>query len=238
MKHLRRAHLTLAVFIAGWLLIACATQSALPDLSAQQIKDRAAENMAALKSLHFAVDLTGRLTYIDPGRVLALKRAEGDISAPDRVKAVVRTRTFGNTTEISVVAVGRDQYARNPVSGQWETLPPEYGAFDIGALFNREVGIAGLLRDGTFDLAGQEAIEQRAHYLLTTTTPGQNLAPMTSGMITEGKVEAKLWIDGETFVVSQIQLVETETDPDEPTTWQIKLSAFDQPVDITPPIVP
>jgi hypothetical protein len=59
---------------------------------------------------------------------------------------------------------------------------------------------------------------------------------MTSGMITGGAVDVKLSIDGATFRLSQIELTERDSDPTDPTRWLITLSAFDQPVQITPPV--
>lgn len=221
--------------VVGLMLAACTPQPDAPDLTADEIKNRAAETMAALKSLHFTIELTGALTYIDPTRILALKRAEGDIVAPDRVAATIRTRTFGSTTDISVVGVGTQQWARNPASGQWEALPPEYGTFDMGALFNNEYGLSGLLRTQSFTKQPNETVENQTHYVLATQTPGATLNRMTSGMITQGNVDVKLWINSETMRVSQIVLTELDTDPEEPTRWQITLSAFDQPVDIAPP---
>lgn len=225
----------LGLLLIASMLAGCAARSDLPQLGPDEVAERAAAKMAAIKSLHFAIELTGRLTYIDPAGVLALKSAEGDIAAPDRVQAVVRTRTFGTSTELRVVGIGPTQWARNPANGRWETLPPELGSFDIGALFDAETGLAGLLRGATFATVEQTALDGQPHYLLSTETPGQQLAPMTSGMITEGVVAVRLYVDGATFALTQIELVERDTDPDEPTSWLIKLGAFDQPVTIAPP---
>lgn len=234
-RFVSRVQRTLGLVLASTLLAACSFQSGLPQLSADQIKQRAADSMAALRSLHFVIELTGDLTYIDPAGVLALKRAEGDIVPPDRVQATLRTRTLGTTTELGVIGVGATQWARNPLSGRWETLPPEYGSFDIAALFGGETGIVGLLRDAPLSIAPQETLDGRPHYVLSTTTSGQRLTTMTSGMITSGNVAVKLYVDGTTFLLSRIELTEIDTDPEEPTRWQITLSAFDQPVTITPP---
>lgn len=238
MKHIRSV-LTLPIWLllaAIPLLAGCAGRSSLPQLETGEIAQKSAEAMSAIKSLHFTIDLTGALTYIDATKILALKHAEGDLAAPDRVRATIRTRTFGSTTEIEVVGIGTTQWARNPLSGRWESLPPEYGTFDIGALFNAEYGLPGLLRQGTFTREADESIDGRAHYVLATRTDGQTLAPMTSGMITRGNVDVKLWIGGETLRLSQIVLTEIDTDAEEPTRWTITLTGFDEPVEIAPPV--
>lgn len=231
----RRVYHLLTLSLACALLAACSLGSRLPQLSAEQIQQRSAAKMAALSSLHFVIELSGHLTYIDPGRVLALKRAEGDIVTPDRVQAVLRTRTLGTTTDLSVVGIGATQWARNPLSGRWETLPPEYGSFDLGALFTGSSGVVALLRDVPMQLKSQAALGGRPHYILSATTTGQQLNAMTSGMITSGDVTVTLYVDGESFALSQIELTELDTDPTKPTHWLITLSALDQPVTITPP---
>lgn len=237
MKRLsRRVPRALGLVLASILLVACSFQSGLPQLSPDQIKQRAADKMAALRSLHFVIELTGDLTYIDPAGLLALKRAEGDIVTPDRAQATIRTRTLGTTTDLGVIGVGTTQWARNPLSGRWETLPPEYGSFDIAALFVGDTGVAGLLRDVPLRAEPQATLNGQPHYVLSATTTGQQLTAMTSGMITSGNVAVKLYIDGTSFLLSQIELTELDTDPEEPTRWEIVLSAFDQPVTITPPV--
>lgn len=232
----RYTYRVLALVLAASLLAACSFGSSLPQLSADQIKQRSADKMSALTSLHFVIELSGHLTYIDPGRVLALKRAEGDVATPNNVQATLRTRTLGTTTDLNVVGIGATQWARNPLSGRWETLPPEYGTFDIGALFSGETGVAGLLRNASFEMQPEVQQDGQPQYVLATTTQGAQLSGMTSGMITSGTIDATLYIDGTSFAVTQIKLIERDTDPAEPTTWLISLSAFDQPVTITPPI--
>lgn len=228
-------HSLIRITILVGLLSACAGRAALPERSVQATTDAAATKMAALRSLHFVADLTGALAYIDAEQIFALKHVEGDLAMPDRVKATLRTRTIGQTIETAVVGVGQTQFARNPVSGRWEALPPEYGTFDLGALFSPEVGITALLKSATFRNEAVETLDGRAHYVISATTPGADLARMTSGMIRDGNVQATLWIDGETSAVTQIRLIETDSDTDDPTTWLIKLSAFDQPVEIVLP---
>lgn len=231
--NLRRVRLSW--LICAWLLAACSSQPALPNQTSAELAQRAADQMERVKSLHFAIELTGDLTYIDPAGLLALKRAEGDLNAPDRVRATIRTRTLGATTDIDVIGVGTAQWARNPANGRWETLPPEFGSFDIGALFSAEYGLPAVLRSQTFERKANETLNERAHYLLATTTAGETLSRMTSGMITDGTVGVTLWIDGETLRPAQIVLIEQDTDPDEPTRWQITLDRFDQTVEIVPP---
>lgn len=192
--------------------------------------------MGDLQAVHFAVDLSGELAYIDADRVLALKHVEGDLVAPDRVQATIRTRTLGSTTEIGMVGIGGEQWARNPASGRWETLPPAYGTFDLPALFDRDRGLANVLRSHGFAIQPQTEIDGSPQYVLATTARGEDLAAMTSGLIMSGAVDVQIAIDGETFALTQITLVETDTDADDPTRWQITLSRFNQPATIIPPV--
>jgi hypothetical protein len=57
-------------------------------------------------------------------------------------------------------------------------------------------------------------------------------------MIASGKVTVDAWVGGQDAYVRRVQIVELESDPENPTQWLIEFSAFDQPVDIEMPPVP
>jgi hypothetical protein len=82
---------------------------------------------------------------------------------------------------------------------------------------------------------GVEDIEGRPYYHLNTTAEGDYIAWWTLGMIPEGAVVVDVWIDAETFLLRRVTLVETASDPGNPTVWRIELSAFDQPVKVERP---
>ena len=198
-------------------------------LDAPMVAQQAATAMAQVQTLHFVVELSGRLTYVDTTATLGLKFAEGDVATPDRVRAKLRTTTYGVINEWGVVGIGLDQWVTNPLNGRWQRLPPAWGQFNLAALFDPKAGIANLLRTATWTAGDAQTFSLRA------TLDGSTLQVMTSGMITQGRVDAVLVLDPATQRVVRATLVERDSSADKPTTWQIALSQFDASITIAPP---
>jgi lipoprotein LprG len=210
-----------------------------PELAPVEIAQRAADVMLSVDALHFKIERDGALAYIDTQRLLAFKRAEGDFKLPNQLRALVRVITAFTPIDIGMIVVGEDQYATDPVTGAWDILPPEWGQFSLLVLFDPETGLQRLLKDGVFELklAGQDKIEGQDHYHLTGRASGERLSAMTLGFIGNGDVELEVWIGTEDLHVRRIRIVEPETDPDDPRTWDLSFSNLGEPVEIqAPPI--
>ena len=202
---------------------------------------QAGEKMLEVRALHFIMELSGSLTYLDDPPTLALKRVEGDVTLPDQVRAIVRISSLGMLSEVGIIGLGEEQYITNPLNQQWEELPPGQGwYFDPALLFDPDYGIASILREAGWAFGMGAGDDQEGnYYILHGQVPSEKLFYLTSGMITSGEIDTEIWVDEETFYVHQIKLVELESDPENPTQWIIKLSDFDKPVDITaPPLQP
>ena len=211
--------------------------TATPELAPFEIAARAAEAMLSIESLHFTVEREGALAYIDADQLLAFKRADGDFGAPDRLRTIVRVITAFTPIEIGMVALGDDQYATDPITGQWGRLPPEWGQFNLLALFDPETGLRGLLKNGILDLAlvGSEEIDKQPHYHLAGRASGERMSAMTMGFIGRGDVDLEVWIGSEDHYVRRLIIVEPETDLDDPTTWSMEFSDLGEPVEINAP---
>ncbi len=210
-----------------------------PSLTPLEIAESAAEAMLSVNSLHFFIERDGALAYIDADQLLAFKRAEGDFELPDRMRAVVRVITAFSPIEIGMVVLGDDQYATDPITGEWGLFPPEWGQFSLVVLFDPEVGLQGLLKDGILDLKldGSEEIGSQRHYRLTGRARGERVSAMTLGFIGHGDVELEVWIGAEDLYVRRLRIVESEIDPDNPTIWLMEFSNLGEPVEIkAPPI--
>jgi hypothetical protein len=210
-----------------------------PTPSPVEIARRAGEQMLSTDSLHFVIELSGRLTYLDSPPTLVLKRAEGDLIRPDRVRAIVKVSSFGVVSEVAILGLGDEQYVTNPLSQQWEKVPPGQGwYFDPAPIFDPKYGIEPILNETAWMFCAEEEIEGQAHYCLHGRLSGERVSPLTSGMIRPGAVMMDVWVGRRDAYVRRIQIVELESDPEDPTQWLIEFSAFDQPVDIEPPPVP
>ena len=79
---------------------------------------------------------------------------------------------------------------------------------------------------------------RQAHDRIFGQLSGERVAPLTSGMIRSGQVTVDVWIGQDDAYVRRIEIVELDSDPEDPTHWHIEFTAFDQPVDIEAPSLP
>ena len=241
---------SLLLLVAGILLIAgCGastpeptatpTQIPTPTPSPDDIAREAGRRMLSIDSVHFAVELSGKLTYLDRPPTLALKRTEGDLVNPDQVRALVQTSSFGVIAEIGVIGLGSEKYITNPLNQQWEVLDPDLGFyFDTSLLFDPEYGIEAILEGTDWTFGDPGATRETEYYLLQGQVPGEQIAPLTFSMVASGRVSVDVWVSRADYYVQRIELVELDSDPENPTHWVMELSAFDAPVSIEAPPIP
>ena len=65
---------------------------------------------------------------------------------------------------------------------------------------------------------------------------GLRLQAISDGKLGAGPVTLDLWADAETLRATKLQLVDTATDPVDPSTWTLTFSDYDQDVAIRAPI--
>jgi hypothetical protein len=210
-----------------------------PTPSPAEVADLAGQRMLAIDSAHFIIELSGKLTYLDSPPTLALKRAEGDLVRPDRVRALVKVSSFGMTSEVAVVGLGDEQYITNPLNQKWEKLPSGQGwYFDPTLIFDPERGIKPILNETAWTFGTEEGIEGQKHYHLYGQLSGERVSPLVAGMVAPGRVTVDVWAGRQDAFVRRIQIVELDSDPENPTRWLIEFSAFDRPLEIEAPPVP
>ncbi len=234
--------LTLSLSVTGCKIFPTGpTSTPTPTPLPSDIAFHAGERILHTNAAHFLMELSGSLVYLDDPPTMALKRVEGDVTLPDRVRAIVKISALGMISEVGIIGLGEEQYVTNPLNQQWEELPPGLGwYFDPSLLFDPEYGIAAILQEGDWTFAASEGEEQEEdYYILHGQLPGEKLFHLSSGMITSGKIDVTIWVDQDTFYVHKIKLIELESDVENPSQWFMTLSNFDEAVDIVaPPITP
>ncbi len=242
----------LFLLVAGILLIAgcgdptqgptetpAPTPTPTPAPAPDDIAREAGRQMISVDSMHFVVELSGKLTYLDHPPTLALKRMEGDLVNPDQLRAAVKVSSFGVIAEMGVIGLGSDKYITNPLNQQWEVLSPELGFyFDTSLIFDPEHGIEAILEETDWTFGETGASHEEEYYLLQGQVPGERIAPLTFGMVNSGRVAVEVWVGREDYYVHQLELTELDSDPENPTHWLMELSAFDAPVEIAAPAMP
>ena len=132
-------------------------------------------------------------------------------------------------TELGAVALGSDIWLSNPITGDFEPLPPSYD-IDPSRFFDPTGGWQPLL-DG---LAGRELLEDGDHYVVRGVAPEAELRRVTAGLVRADDVVVDLWLDPYTALVQRVEF--SVTDPRYGTSdWRIELSEYGEPFVIEAP---
>lgn len=227
----------LTLLLSLLALAGCGRDSAA-DLPPAEIVQNAATRMNALSGFHFIIERDGAPAYVDPDNLFSFRRAEGDYTAPDKARALVRITGAGLVTEVRVISIAAIQWQTNVLTGEWETLPPDWG-FNPAVLFDEASGLQTVLaQDMTaVVLHGTEPLQDGPNgrfYHLSGQVSGDNLYRMSGNLIGPQPVTVDLWIAPDTFELVRAVVVEPEAD--DSSIWQIDFSDFDTAVPITPPI--
>lgn len=236
---LRRLILPLLAVAA--LLAACGgpaepTPVPTPTPTPREIAAQIGQATQASQSVHFAITLSGKPVLVD-GAITALNSVEGDLLRPDGVLAVLDVTIGGAVAEIRTISLEGQQYLTNPLTRQWQCLAPGT-AFDPAVLFAPEVGVEHLLQEGFAEitLVGSEDLDGRQHLHLRGSIPGEELQPISLGLLGAGPVSVDLWADSSTMRATRIVLVDSATDPASPSTWTMDFSDYDKAVDVRVPV--
>lgn len=238
---MRRTLLPLLTALA-MLLAACGgpaepTPAPTPTPTPREISTAIGQATQAAESAHFVVTLAGKPVPIDATGLTILNGMEGDLKRPDGVLAILDVTVGGGVAEIRTISLAGQQFITNPITRQWQCLAPG-AAFDPAILFAPDKGIAFLLQEGFSDvtLVGVEELAGRPHDHLRGTMPAEQLQAISLGLLGAGPVAVDLWGDQETRRATRIVLVDTATDPANPTTWTLEFSDYDKTVDVRAPI--
>jgi lipoprotein LprG len=228
----------LVLFILLVLLTAC-SQPTPESLPAAEILERSIERMKLVSGFHFLIERSGAPAYIDWQQTLSLRRMEGDYVSPDRAQANVRVIAPGIVAEIRMVSIGNIQWETNPLTGEWEQLPPDWG-FNPTLLFDPQVGLQRILEQDLSNLALMDIVELeempgRLLYGLAGDLGGESIAEMTFGLMGPQPMQVQLWIDPESFDLYRILITEEAIEDAEPTIWQVDFWNIDDTVEIQPP---
>jgi lipoprotein LprG len=211
-----------------------------PEPTPEEIMQNTAVRMSQLAGFHFAITHSGPAAYLDPDNIISLVRVDGDFAAPDKAQATVLVRLSGFVTKVDVISVANVQWQTNPLTGQWEELPPDWG-FNPAVLFDADIGLQAILAADMSDLvlAGKEKLEDGPDgelYALTGVVAGDRLFQMSGGLIGPAAAEAQLWVMPETFELVRVILTEpTASEDAAPSVWQVDFANYNQEIEIEPP---
>ena len=220
------------------LLSACAAQQ-VPGISAAEALRQSAERMETLQGFQFSISRSGAPAFLDSEGMLSLSKMEGNFVAPDKVQATVRVITPGLVIAIDVISIGATQWQTNPITGQWEQLPPDWG-FNPSSLLEAKAGLPAILIADLTDLslsadAELEEMPGKKLLLISGRLDGKNLYELSNWLIGPDVMQAQIWVDPQTLDLQRALLSEHAGDPQNERTWQIDFWNFNQLIDILPP---
>lgn len=238
MSRARRAALLAAALLAA-LVLACGGEdggggaaSATPEApppDAAELLAAAADRMAGVGRFHFVLDHTRGATEIVNG--IEMRRAEGDVDGPDRLRARVEGGLGPIDIDLGIVVLPGESWIENPLTGRWERVE-----IAIDALFDAREGVAALMR-----LVRDPAVEGRARaggaetwrVSATADTAGLAIFPNAAP---GREVRATAWIGVGDPLVHRIEVRGPIADgEDRDIVRRLDLSRFGEAVDIVPP---
>lgn len=204
-----------------------------PDADVDQVVAEAAAAMAEVTSVEFRLDRSGAPIFIDEFESLALDSLVGQFTVPTRARAQLTVTVDGNlTTEIGAVAIDAEVWISNPVTGDFETLPPGFD-IDPSRFFDPEGGWQPLLANlRDVELVG---VDDRAgdRYHVRGVAPAAEVQNITVGLVRDQDVPVDLWIHPGSSLVTRAEFG-TTIDGGE-ARWVLELGRYGESFTIRPP---
>lgn len=255
MRHTRRRVLLLSVslLLISALIAGCggddSDSETLP--KAEVLLSDAVDNLESASSFQVKIGVTGYPVIIEVGGLglpaeagLAFKYASGVFAAPDSLQASVEFSVGDLMAAAELIAIGRDQYLQMDMltGSRWLNQELIQG-FSPSSLLSTETGIPYTLRNVSgLEMAGKRDLDGLAVYLLTGKVQATDVNALTFGLINtqSGELDIEIYVLTEEHLVEQIVLREplpaqAQDEEQEPTTWTINITHYNEPVEISAP---
>ena len=233
-----RAAAAVLAMAAALLAVSCQsepTPTPTPTITAEDVRDRSADALRALSTVHFRV--THEEGGTDIGFSSMLTEAEGDGLFPDKASFVAKATSalFGNAAlELDIVQDGETTHLRDRISMAWQALPP-------GTLAINFLNINGSIADAlaslhNLDLADGGSLDGAPVYLLTGVADSTSMRGLVPGAPEGETLHFEVWAGRDDYLVRRVRLTGRLLAADPPDIVRVlELSRFDEPVSIEPP---
>lgn len=210
-------------------LARCGQTEELPE--AKPLLERASRAMTGIESVRFNLDVDGTTSG------LMIRSAEGVITRQGEVSAGAQVLQAGRLVEYEYVLADGTAYLKGPTGG-FQSLPEQFAAriYNPSKLLDETSGLQRSLAAATdARTEALETIDGSAAYRVrarVTAEPVQGLSGLPAGQ----RLDATLWIDRDSGRLVQARVPFSTSGSDEQAVLRIKLSNFNEPVDIKPPL--
>lgn len=204
-----------------------------PNADPAAVVAASATAMAAVTSVEFELERSGAPVFIDQFESIALDRLRGQFTVPTRAQAELTVTVNDDlATRLGAVAIDREVWISNPVTGDFETLPDGYD-IDPSKFFDPEGGWEPLLSSlGDVELIG---IDDRGgqRYHVRGVAPAEQVSNITVGLVRGQDLAVELWIHPDSLLVTAAEFT-TVIDGGE-SDWVLGLDRYGDEFTIRPP---
>jgi len=193
-----------------------------------------ADAMGAVTSVRFEVERSEAPVFIDQVESISLNSILGTFEVPGSANAILQvTVNDALNTQLGAIAIDDEVWLTNPVTGEFETLPPGFD-IDPSLFFDPVNGWQPLIEDLTaMVFVAEEDRDGATRYHLTGTAPAERMQSITAGLVRGQDVDLDVWVHPVTGEVSELEF--STTFEGAQSDWQISLTQYGEDFDISPP---
>jgi lipoprotein LprG len=194
-----------------------------------QLMADGAKAMGEVKSVHFAIGVSGKING------LSIQQAEGDLAKEGNAKGTVKVEQLGLAVEMSFVIVDQALYLKGPTGG-YQKLPLAMAAtvYDPSAILDPERGAAKLLKTAKNPKTlGKEQVNGKDTYKVSFEPDTTALATLIPNSATG--VTGLVWLDTQTKRVAKVEFKFPPSGGNPEGTVTVTFTNYDTPVTVSAP---
>ena len=220
------------------LFVACSSGSSSPTdaplPTAQETLDEVRAVMDGVTQFEFELTHPNGKTTLDGG--LSLRRAEGTVIVPRRLKLSAEADLGRIFVKVDAIVIEGETWMTNPLTGNWSEIAPSDSPFS----FLDPVTLVSNVVDQTHDpYYPDDGGRVGKNIVFEGQLPSEALKPLVGEVLPGQVLTAKLSVDSETYLLKTAELRGVLQDGDaEDFVRLIRFSGFDADLVIEPPIQP
>lgn len=195
----------------------------------QAVLERSGEVMEALESFHFRLTHENGGTPLGQG--LVIREVQGDVARPDKISLELSGLAGNLAMRLSLIAIGEDSFISNPITGEWEAVPPEVSPLGF---FEPTKGVSEIMKR----IESPRLISTDDDgYTISGTIPSESLASLFGAVEEGNSIDINVVIDATSLFLLEARLEGRITASEQDGVIRIiTLSHFNEPVEIELPV--
>ncbi len=203
------------------------------ELTVSDVISKSGQYMTTLKSFHFRMTHELGATEFLPG--LNVEEVSGDVQPPDLLAAEFVGMFGAFPIRSMLVAIGKDNYLTNPLTGVWEQIEP---TVNLGGFFNTSEGMASLLEKMTdVDFLSDPNLNS-SDYEIKGDLSTIHLGSLLGETLENGSVVVEAKINKNDFALNKIKFIgQAKVSDIDGTIRVVTMDKFNIPVEIEVPSI-